>query len=35
MREQNKLILDLVSNDRINWLFVKLCALYKYAGIFV
>lgn len=32
---ENTMLLDLVSNDKVNWVFVKLCAIYKYVGIFI
>jgi hypothetical protein len=32
---ENTVLLDLVSNNKVNWVFVKLCAVYKYVGIFM
>jgi len=32
---ENTVLLDLVSNNKVNWVFVKLCAVYKYVGIFI
>lgn len=34
-QNENTILLDLVSNDTVNWLFVKLSAIYKYVGIFI
>jgi hypothetical protein len=32
---ENTKLLDLVSNDKVSWLFVKLCGIYKYVQIFI
>jgi hypothetical protein len=32
---ENTVLLDLVSNHTVNWVFVNLCAIYKYVGIFI
>jgi hypothetical protein len=32
---ENTVLLDLVSNNKVNWVFVKLCAVCKYVGIFM
>jgi len=31
----NEVLLGLVSNDFVAWTFIKLCAAYKYVGVFI
>lgn len=32
---ENEVLAGLISNDYVNLVFIKLCAAYKYVGIFI